>query len=161
MKKTFSILGTALMLAFAMVSCTEKESYDNDTPTTPQHNAMYQTTWSGSGLYTVTVPIIGDFSLTVNNTVSFIDDSNATSYVQAVSLVSLDTNIQCSYVFNANTGTLTAKNNSELSYAFTKTNDTTLNITLGKEDFARMWPSLATVLNYLPQASFSIDLYKQ
>lgn len=169
MKKIFIVLFAATM-ALAFAACTEKEiitpGSDNDTtqvePPTPRHNELYETSWSGTGLYTVTVPIFGDVNLTVNSTIHFETDSTANSYFQAVTaLATLDTNLSCAYTYANGNGTLNALDNADLHLAFTRKNDTTLNITVWKADLATMWPNLATVFNYLPQDNFSIDLYKQ
>lgn len=169
MKKIFIVLFAATM-ALAFAACTEKENITPgsdgtetpDTPPTPQHNELYETTWIGSGQYSTTLPIIGNFSMTIDNTLNFLTDSTATSYLKLTAFsMSFDTTLNCAYIWNAPQGTLLSLDNADLSINFTKTNETTINITVNKSDIAAMWPSFETVSAYLPEDGFSIDLYKQ
>ena len=163
MKNRFLFMAlAAAVLAFA--ACTEKENVNtgDDTPEVPQHNSLYQTTWAGTSQQTVSVPILGSVTVTVDNTVNFTDDSAATSYVNIVagSLVSLDSTLQCTYTWNDPNGVLSAVDNPQMNTAFTKVSDNTINITIHKTDMTAMWPAMGIVSDYLPE-SFSINLIKQ
>ena len=164
MKKTLlnCLLAAAVL---ALGACTEKEKIETTTDTTPevpQHNSLYQTTWAGTAQQTVTLPIIGDITVTVDNTVEFLDDSTASSYISfdAASMYSTDSTIACTYTWEDPNGVLTAEANAQMSIAFHKVNANTINITITKDDITAMWPTMGLVSGYLPE-SFSIDLIKQ
>lgn len=167
MKRVFAILAAALM-AFAFVACTEKEKIEPENgsgttnPPAPQHNSLYQTRWAGTAEQTLTVPIIGDVTFTIDNNVEFQTDSTASSliHVTAGNIISRDTNVACTYTWNDPDGVLTAVKNPQMSIDFHKTSADTINITIYKSDLIAMWSQLNTVSSYLPE-SFSIDLIKQ
>lgn len=161
----FRCLMAAAVLAFA--ACTEKQSVtpEEDTPPTPQHNSLYQTTWAGTAQQTITLPIIGNVPITIDDTLAFHDDSTATTTLHvlassAILDVDRDTAVACTYTWADPEGVLTAVENPEMNLAFKKVNATTINITVTKSDLTAMWPILDVVSSYLPE-SFSIDLVKQ
>lgn len=167
MKKSFLFrcLMAAAVLAFA--ACTEKQTVnpEDDTPPTPQHNSLYQTTWAGTAQQTVTLPLIGDVPITIDNTLVFHDDSTATTKLHALASsvildVDRDTTVACTYTWADPQGVLTAVENPQMNLAFRKVNSNTINITVTKSDLTVMWPILDVVSSYLPE-SFSIDLVKQ
>ena len=161
----FRCLMAAAVLAFA--ACTEKQSVtpEEDTPPTPQHNSLYQTTWAGTAQQTITLPIIGNVPITIDDTLAFHDDSTATTTLHVLASSALldvdrDTAVACTYTWADPEGVLTAVKNPEMNLAFKKVNATTINITVTKSDLTAMWPILDVVSSYLPE-SFSIDLVKQ
>lgn len=163
MKKVFTYL-LASLLAVAFAACTEKEKIENtpETPPEQQHNSLYQSVWAGTAQRTVSVPIVGDVTLTLDNTVNFLDDSNASCLISfdAAALYSKDSTVTCTYTWTDPNGVLTAVKDPSMSIAFQKVNSTTINITLTKADITTMWPAMGYVESYLPE-SFSIDLIKQ
>lgn len=161
----FRCLMAAAVLAFA--ACTEKQSVtpEEDTPPTPQHNSLYQTTWAGTAQQTITLPIIGNVPITIDDTLAFHDDSTATTTLHvlassAILDVDRDTAVACTYTWADPEGVLTAVEDPQMNLAFKKVNATTINITVTKSDLTAMWPILDIVSSYLPE-SFSIDLVKQ
>ena len=127
-------------MAFAFVACTEKEKIEPNNgggttnPPAPQHNSLYQTRWVGTAEQTLTVPIFGDVTFTLENNVEFQTDTTAQSliHVTAGNIISRDTNVACTYTWNDPDGVLTAVKNPQMSIAFHKTSADTINITIYK-----------------------------
>lgn len=169
MKKSFlfrCLLAAACFLP--MTACTEKQEVEVEpdttpvTPPPPQHNSLYQTTWAGTADYLISLPIIGDITITMNDTLEFTGDSTATSIlgIDAGGMISKDSTVMCTYVWDDPEGVLTAVDNPEVNIGFTKVNSNTINVTITKADIVNVWPAISTFEQYVPE-TISIDLIKQ
>ncbi len=156
-----------VLMAFAMVSCTEKENLAPVEPPAPQHNSLYQTHWAGEGRESFDVPILGTYDFVVDATAYFESDSTAhtsftltTDPVFQLYPINENREMDCTYTWDDPNGVMIPDDYPTASSTFEKNANGELVFRITRETVINTFNVPSAVQSYVPEV-FVITMTKQ